>query len=1784
MKRLITTAISLFAGVALLTNAQTKNDFVKGADMGFLTQQERQGVKFYDLQGRQRDCMELLKNDYQLSAIRMRVWVNPRNGMNDKNELLAMALRAKKLGMDLMVDFHYADSWADPSQQPIPAAWQGHSFEQMKNDLRQHTIDVLNLLKQNGITPRWVQVGNETANGLLWPMGHSKDNPQQYAGFIRAGYDAVKEVFPNTIVIVHLDRGHNQQLYDWNLDIVKKYGGRFDMVGMSLYPYWARRDHPELQADSIITDCIRNIRHVSQKYGCDVMIVETGYEVDESHPEVMDDGRRQLARVIHEARTQTGGHCRGVFYWEPQCLPGLHHYNLGAFDSKGRPTAIMDGFIEAPVVSTTDGLISGTMQEGTMAYLGIPYARVERFMPPQPVEKWQGIRACDHWGPQSMQPTNRPMSEAEMSEQCCALNVWTTTNMNGTDKPLKPVMLWLHGGGFDSGTSAWDPGQQLAKKDVVVVSVNHRLNILGFLDLSAVSDKYRYSGNVGMLDVVQALKWIRDNIAKFGGDPQNVTVFGESGGGGKVGTLMCMPAAQGLFHKAIIMSGTILNVNTHQMTQQLGKAVLKELGISENQVDRIKDVPYQQLYQAGQRAMAASIGTRKPGTPMMWGFGPTPDGETLLQQPFQPGFASISDNIPLMIGTTFNELQRLHYNRQMTLEEARTELQKTFGNETDDYIAAFSKTYPDYTPQDLLSIDWLFRPKTIITADHITSPTSKRPQGSTYMYMFNWRSPVSKGSVHGNELCFCFNRLHQAPNIVPEPTAEDRQLANLMSSVWAQFAHNGNPNIEGLPAWNAYTPENGELMVFDHRCYTRNNPDRELERIIDRHCFRQLDKFRKTQKQQPERQQRREYTPSPVEGTAWNAPGNMNPIIPGYFADPTIRKFGDTYYIYATTDGTGNGYGPAQVWVSKDFVNWKNIVMNWPTTEVVWAPDVVQQPDGKYRYYYCEPCNINIGESTSPIGPWRNILGKEDAVMVPDRYIHNVITLDPQLFRDDDGCEYLYFTTWGIYKGFGCGVAKLNPQSSVHSSQFKDARFWNENNPFPIAADEFFSEKRLIPNTELKDIFEAPFVFKRNGIYYFTYSSGSCHTDTYRVQYAVSKVGPMGPFTYKGELLTTNEDETVHGPGHHSILEQDGRYYIVYHRHNNPKSVHGFNRQVCIDELKFDEEGNILRVVPTHNARNVSIFKDTKHKNLAYGAKVTASSYYDEWFKPEYAVDDNNATLWKAARCNWDSQKPCTSHEEWLQIDLGKPMKFNEVWTQFEYATFFYQYRIETSTDGKNWTMFANRTNNTMQGSPMIDKGVVKAQYLRITITDTQKNGHMPAIWNVKVWQKAPELPDTNVESNDGYPGMHKKDVEASERDVPSSVITLNVEMLGLKSAAKPFDVTEVECGGESFPSMTFKANKPIRARVKDGRWGLFFNGTQQLVSEKPLPQCYRYNAPYTIAAWVLSTKVGPVSTVASLSTSRADLATTEFRLGTDPQTGLLNHNGSFESCGAPDEIKAGEGKWQFWTVTYDGWKEKVYLNGKLVKEQNNFLMIRPDGHITIGADGTGANNFMGYINFLGIYPQSMPAEVVEFLYKSLSTEKHPSLGDDDFEEIDPDSKFTLSDDMKPAFTKKEPFTLSAKTAAFNDDPLQNGGYIYQEVEGDFVVMCRVSDMEGLSQSAVKGYNECGLLLSNGQGTYYQLGAFPLYNCGNMLTILGHQGRPQFPNYKGYDFDPILQFERRGNQLFARTSKDGKEWTNMPGSPITLKNPKVAIGSYQTTYSDNDSWAKLSDYVIYVKK
>lgn len=245
--------------------------------------------------------------------------------------------------------------------------------------------------------------------------------------------------------------------------------------------------------------------------------------------------------------------------------------------------------------------------------------------------------------------------------------------------------------------------------------------------------------------------------------------------------------------------------------------------------------------------------------------------------------------------------------------------------------------------------------------------------------------------------------------------------------------------------------------------------------------------------------------------------------------------------------------------------------------------------------------------------------------------------------------------------------------------------------------------------------------------------------------------------------------------------------------------------------------------------------------------------------------------------------------------------------------------------------------------------------------------------------------------------------------------------------------------------------------------------------------------------------------------------------------------------------------------------------------------MIRPEGHVTIGADASGASNFMGYISSMFFIPKSITTKEVENLYQAGNLFNVPSLGDGDFEEIDPDSKFILSPDMKPVYEKKETFTLSAQTGDFNEDPLVHGGEAYKELIGDFVVIATMEDMEGLEQHNVKGYNEGGILIADGN-TYYQLGVFPLYNCGNMLTVLNDHSRPQFPNYKGYDFDSLMQFERRGNLLFARTSKDGNTWNNMPGSPIEVSSPTLKVGAYQTTYNDTPSWVKIHDYTIFQKK
>lgn len=490
------------------------------------------------------------------------------------------------------------------------------------------------------------------------------------------------------------------------------------------------------------------------------------------------------------------------------------------------------GDTQQPVVKTSYGDISGSKEDGVFAFKGIPYAKAERFMPPQDPDTWEGVRECTSFGPVAKQVVAWINDSSMNEKELFSVNVWT---QGVSDGKKRPVMLWLHGGGFHVGSSN-DPmtyGKALAKKgDVVMVSVNHRLNILGFLDLSAASSKYAQSANVGMLDIVKALEWIKNNIENFGGNPSDVTIVGESGGGGKVGTLMCMPSAKGLFHKAIIQSGTLINVMTKEKSQALGLAVLKNLGLTPDDVAKLDTISYRTLLKAGNDAIAAISGPRVPGSPSMFGFAPSVDGEVLLQQPFTPGFASISDEIPLMIGTTLNELMRTAYGeKDLTLEKAKERLSKIYKKRTDQFVELFGKAYPDFTPQDLLSLDTVFRPFTIRTAD----ARAKQTSAPTYMYLLAWKSPVdsaSRGSFHGLDIPLAFNNVDLRSDWTGT-SEEAYALADKMSSVWIKFVKTSNPNVEGvLPAWEPYTAENGATMYFDTECKIVNNHDRELMRFI----------------------------------------------------------------------------------------------------------------------------------------------------------------------------------------------------------------------------------------------------------------------------------------------------------------------------------------------------------------------------------------------------------------------------------------------------------------------------------------------------------------------------------------------------------------------------------------------------------------------------------------------------------------------------------------------------------------------------------------------------------------------------------------------------------------------------------------------------------------------------------------------------------------------------------------------------------------------------------------
>jgi arabinogalactan endo-1,4-beta-galactosidase len=310
---------------------QAPDAFAKGADVSWLTEMEKAGRKFYNTSGREMDCMALL-HEQGVNAIRLRVWVNPTDGWCNKEDMLVKAIRADNFGMRLLIDFHYSDWWADPGKQTIPAAWEKMNLEEMKQALTLHTTTTLELLKSKGITPEWVQVGNETGNGMLWPMGQADINPANYAALNNAGYDAVKSVFPKTKVIIHLQDGDNNNLYRWLFDGLKRNNGKWDMIGMSLYPNennWQEKNNR----------CIANVKDMISRYGTEVMICEVGMPWNQ--PEA---SKAFLTDLMAQAKKIAGEKCQGIFYWEPQSYGNWNGYTLGAFDDSGKPTIALEAY------------------------------------------------------------------------------------------------------------------------------------------------------------------------------------------------------------------------------------------------------------------------------------------------------------------------------------------------------------------------------------------------------------------------------------------------------------------------------------------------------------------------------------------------------------------------------------------------------------------------------------------------------------------------------------------------------------------------------------------------------------------------------------------------------------------------------------------------------------------------------------------------------------------------------------------------------------------------------------------------------------------------------------------------------------------------------------------------------------------------------------------------------------------------------------------------------------------------------------------------------------------------------------------------------------------------------------------------------------------------------------------------------------------------------------------------------------------------------------------------
>ena len=496
--------------------------------------------------------------------------------------------------------------------------------------------------------------------------------------------------------------------------------------------------------------------------------------------------------------------------------------------------------VSTGIVTTTAGPVRGYRDDGLNIFKGLRYGASptgsQRFKPPRAPAPWTepvdavalaapAIQSGLAAGERRVSPGDPPApGEPDSSEDCLFLNVWTP----GLDTAKRPVMVWLHGGGFanGSGGAAMYDGAALARKgDTVTVTVNHRLNVFGYLDLSeAFGSDYAQSGVAGMLDLVLALEWVRDNIAAFGGDPANVTIFGESGGGWKVSLLMAMPAAKGLFHKAVIQSGPGLRGKPQAEARKTARALLDRLGVDSPQA--LAAVPTDTL---------SAVSVQDAGEVMRL-YTPVVEGDALPRDPFVPDAPPLAADIPLLIGTNKDEttLFMLGHPRfgEFTDEDVEKQARTSAGDRAPALTAAVRAARPDYSPTHLACA---IGTAAGMWGDSITLAERKAAQPApVWMYRLDWETPVSRGrlrSPHALEIPLVFDTVESARNFVGRGD-EPQTLADQMSAAWLAFARTGNPNAEGLPQWAPYKPESRATMIFNVESRVVDDPDPEVRKAL----------------------------------------------------------------------------------------------------------------------------------------------------------------------------------------------------------------------------------------------------------------------------------------------------------------------------------------------------------------------------------------------------------------------------------------------------------------------------------------------------------------------------------------------------------------------------------------------------------------------------------------------------------------------------------------------------------------------------------------------------------------------------------------------------------------------------------------------------------------------------------------------------------------------------------------------------------------------------------------